>query len=142
MSSLRGKRSTSSWKRIASYRRKDQGQGEQSTVTGDIHGRARKRATDLPRPIVRDASVGHTDTPFSDTRSVTPPSSRSGLGGLGFTVSQVVHDDGDLCQAITEVVVEQNAPITTEEFHILNRDRRRADSARPHPPRIEAGEWT
>lgn len=40
---------------------------------------------------------------------------------LGFTVSQVVHDYGDICQAITELAVEQRAPITTEEFRILNR---------------------
>ena len=34
----------------------------------------------------------------------------------GFTVSQVVHDYGDICQAITELAVESNAPISTEEF--------------------------
>ena len=43
------------------------------------------------------------------------------LLALGFTVSQVVHDYGDICQAITELAVEHNAPITTEEFHTLNR---------------------
>lgn len=40
---------------------------------------------------------------------------------LGFTVSQVVHDYGDICQAVTEIAVERQAPITTEEFHTLNR---------------------
>jgi hypothetical protein len=39
----------------------------------------------------------------------------------GFTVSQVVHDYGDVCQAITELAVELNAPISTEDFRILNR---------------------
>jgi signal transduction histidine kinase len=39
----------------------------------------------------------------------------------GFTVSQVVHDYGDVCQAVTELAQETDAPITTEEFHILNR---------------------
>jgi hypothetical protein len=34
----------------------------------------------------------------------------------GFTVSQVVHDHGDVCQAITELAVELNAPISTEDF--------------------------
>lgn len=34
----------------------------------------------------------------------------------GFTVSQVVHDYGDVCQAITELAVEQNASISTEDF--------------------------
>jgi signal transduction histidine kinase len=39
---------------------------------------------------------------------------------LGFTVSQVVHDYGDICQAITALAVEQRAPISVEEFHTLN----------------------
>jgi signal transduction histidine kinase len=39
----------------------------------------------------------------------------------GFTLSQVVHDYGDICQAVTELAIEQNAPITTAEFHTLNR---------------------
>jgi signal transduction histidine kinase len=40
---------------------------------------------------------------------------------LGFTVSQVVHDYGDICQAITQLAVEMNAPISTEDFGTLNR---------------------
>jgi len=39
----------------------------------------------------------------------------------GFTVSQVVHDYGDICQTITALAVEQRAPISVEEFHTLNR---------------------
>lgn len=39
----------------------------------------------------------------------------------GFTVSQVVHDYGDICQTITALAVEQKAPISVEEFHTLNR---------------------
>jgi len=39
----------------------------------------------------------------------------------GFTVSQVVHDYGDVCQALTDLAIEQNAPINTEEFRTLNR---------------------
>ncbi len=38
----------------------------------------------------------------------------------GFTVSQVVHDYGDVCQAVTELAVETEAPISTEEFRMLN----------------------
>ena len=37
-----------------------------------------------------------------------------------FTIEQVVHDYGDLCQAITELASEKNAPISTHEFGILN----------------------
>ena len=39
----------------------------------------------------------------------------------GFNVSQVVHDYGDVCQAITEIAVENRIPITAQEFHVLNR---------------------
>ena len=39
----------------------------------------------------------------------------------GYTVDQVVHDFGDVCQAITELAKELGAPVTVEEFQILNR---------------------
>ena len=39
----------------------------------------------------------------------------------GFTVSQVVHDYGDVCQAITELAVQTDAPISTDDFRVLNR---------------------
>jgi signal transduction histidine kinase len=39
----------------------------------------------------------------------------------GFSVSQVVHDYGDVCQAITEMAVERNVPISTDDFRTLNR---------------------
>jgi signal transduction histidine kinase len=38
----------------------------------------------------------------------------------GFTVSQVVHDYGDVCQSITELAVETNAPIGSDDFRMLN----------------------
>jgi hypothetical protein len=38
----------------------------------------------------------------------------------GFTVAQVVHDYGDVCQTITEMAIEQGASITTQEFQALN----------------------
>jgi len=36
-------------------------------------------------------------------------------------VSQVVHDYGDVCQAVTELAVELNASISTDDFRTLNR---------------------
>ena len=39
----------------------------------------------------------------------------------GFTVAQVVHDYGDICQAITELSIERSAPISTDDFRTLNR---------------------
>lgn len=38
----------------------------------------------------------------------------------GYTVDQVVHDYGDLCQAITDVAIEQNALVPAAEFRTLN----------------------
>ena len=40
---------------------------------------------------------------------------------LGFTVDQVVHHYGDVCQAITDLAVKKKATITTDEFRTLNR---------------------
>jgi signal transduction histidine kinase len=40
---------------------------------------------------------------------------------MGFTIGQVVHDYGDLCQAVTELAFELDAKITVDEFHTLNR---------------------
>lgn len=45
----------------------------------------------------------------------------SALLALGYTVDQVVHDYGDLCQAITDLAVERDAPFTVDEFRTLNR---------------------
>ena len=38
----------------------------------------------------------------------------------GFTVSQVVHDYGDVCQSITDLAIERDAPISSEDFRTLN----------------------
>jgi hypothetical protein len=40
---------------------------------------------------------------------------------LGFTVGQVVHIYGNICQAVTELAMEFDAAITADEFHTLNR---------------------
>src|SRR5688572_7924562 len=39
----------------------------------------------------------------------------------GFTVSQVVHDYGNICQSVTEMALEQDAPVGTDDFRTLNR---------------------
>jgi signal transduction histidine kinase len=63
-----------------------------------------------------------TSTPFSTT-AIGSTAARHGAELLeaGFNVSQVVHDYGDICQAVTELAVEQKVPISVEEFHTLNR---------------------
>ena len=63
-----------------------------------------------------------TATPFP-TGDIGSTAARHGgdLLRLGFNVSQVVHDYGDICQTITELAVERKASISVEEFHTLNR---------------------
>jgi len=63
-----------------------------------------------------------TATPFSPT-AIGAGAARHGreLLAKGYSISQVVHDYADVCQAITELAVEQGATISPEEFHTLNR---------------------
>jgi signal transduction histidine kinase len=51
---------------------------------------------------------------------------------LGYTVDQVVHDYGDLCQSITDLAYERGAPFAVDEFRTLNRclDNAVADAVR------------
>src|SRR6187200_59146 len=63
-----------------------------------------------------------TATPFaSDAIGSTAARHGAELLATGFDVTQVVHDYGDICQAITEIALERHAPITVGEFHTLNR---------------------
>lgn len=63
-----------------------------------------------------------TATPFS-SGAIGSTAARHGaeLLAAGFNITQVVHDYGDICQAITEIAMIQHAPISVEEFHTLNR---------------------
>ena len=40
---------------------------------------------------------------------------------LGYTIDQVVHDYGDVCQIVTQVASEEKVDISTDEFRTLNR---------------------
>jgi signal transduction histidine kinase len=40
---------------------------------------------------------------------------------MGFTISQVVHGYGDVCQVITLLAMEAKVEITPDEFHLFNR---------------------
>jgi signal transduction histidine kinase len=105
----------------------------------DIVARTRARVRSRPRPSVSSREIEFgvplfltqlsetlrleaTTTPFS-TDAIGSSATRHGAALLaaGFNVAQVVHDYGDICQAITEIAVDQHTPITVEEFHTLNR---------------------
>ncbi len=53
--------------------------------------------------------------------SVTAAQHGKDLLELGLTVDQVVHDYGDLCQAITDLAFERRAPFLVDDFRTLNR---------------------
>src|SRR5688500_7510151 len=40
---------------------------------------------------------------------------------LGYSVDQVVHDYGDICQAVTDLAIERKPLISADEFRTLNR---------------------
>jgi hypothetical protein len=70
----------------------------------------------------RDRTFG----PLSKTPAAVESSRTAALHGKellddGYSVDQVVHDYGDICQAITELATERNAPVTVEEFRTFNR---------------------
>ena len=105
----------------------------------DIVARARDRVRRRSWPSISSREIEHgvplfltqlsetlrleaTAAPFSsDAIGFTAARHGAELLAAGFNVAQVVHDYGDICQVITEIAVEQHAPITVEEFHTLNR---------------------
>jgi len=85
--------------------------------------------------LIRTLEIEQTDTPM-ESRSISGPASGNpamsevsvsaaqhgrDLLALGLSVDQVVHDYGDLCQAITDLAVERDAPFEVDEFRTLNR---------------------
>ena len=66
-------------------------------------------------------TLKHEGAPSSSEIGRTAAHHGSELLRRGFTVGQVVHDYGDLCQAITEVAIEEGATISALDFHSLNR---------------------
>ena len=63
-----------------------------------------------------------TETPFpADAIRSTATQHGAELFAAGFTLSQVVHDYGDVCQAITALAEERRASVKVQEFHVLNR---------------------
>jgi signal transduction histidine kinase len=74
-------------------------------------------------PVLLDQLVGALRLGLTSSTEIGRSAVHHGHNLLlqGFTVSQVVHDYGDVCQAVTELAVEMNAPISTEDFQTLNR---------------------
>jgi hypothetical protein len=100
----------------------------------EIISRCRTKVTTRLAPTSNKAEVDHGVPVFleqlvdalrlgrSTTPDITKSATRHGHDLLlqGFTVSQVVHDYGDVCQVITEMAVERKTPINTDDFRMLN----------------------
>ncbi len=99
----------------------------------EIIARCRAKVTLRSIPPPSDAEINHGVPLFldqlvaalhsGDARGAIEASARQhglDLLGQGFTVSQVVHDYGDVCQTITQLAVENHVSISTDDFKTLN----------------------
>jgi signal transduction histidine kinase len=105
-----------------------------------IIARTRSKVAARPAPIPTDAVLEHGVPLFLDQlvgvlrreqeTAGRPSDSKIGKSAsrhgadqrrAGFTVGQVVHGYGDVCQAVTELAVETEVPISADEFRTLNR---------------------
>jgi signal transduction histidine kinase len=80
----------------------------------------RVEQTDEPMDSRRISGPDSGETSFSVMGTTAAQHGRQ-LLELGFSVDQVVHDYGDLCQAITDLAYERDAPFEIDEFRTLNR---------------------
>ena len=105
----------------------------------EIIKRTRDCLANRPWPFVSTAEMEHgvplfltqlaetlelelTDTsPWANQMRDTAVRHGAELSVAGFSLAQVVHDYGDICQAVTDTAIAWAAPITVEEFHTLNR---------------------
>jgi len=100
------------------------------TILDLTRARVAKRAA--PRPTHEELTVGIPRF-FDDLAAILAGESDRGetinreasLHGerrqySGFTVAQVVHDYGDLCQVVTQLAIDLNVRITTQDFKTLN----------------------
>lgn len=101
---------------------------------GEIIARCRAKVAARPAPSATPAQLEHGVPFFLDqfteilrARATSSPAIRDSatLHGeemlrLGFTVAQVVHGYGDICQSVTDLALDRKAPIDTADFRALN----------------------
>ena len=90
-------------------------------------------------PAVKRGESSRRDTAAFAETSRTNSMRGKELLEQGFSVEQVVHGYGDVCQAITELARDRNAPVTVDEFRTLNRllDHAIADAVSSYGEQIE-----
>jgi hypothetical protein len=101
----------------------------------ELLGRCRAKVALRLAPPPSDAEIDHGVPMFLDqlceelrhgpskTHEISKSATQYGHDLLvrEFTISQVVHGYGDVCQSVTDLAVELNAPISTDDFRTLNR---------------------
>jgi hypothetical protein len=105
-----------------------------SSNRDELIGRCRAKVAKRSAPATTDAEIDHGVPLFlhqlvnelrhgpSKTHEISTSAIQYGHELLlqGFTVSQVVHNYGDVCQSVTDLAMETGAPIATDEFRTLN----------------------
>jgi hypothetical protein len=105
-----------------------------ATYRDEIIRRCRAKVATRPIPLPTEAEINHGVPLFLDQLvsalrlglssmpEIGPSSVLHGHDLLrrGFSVSQVVHDYGDVCQSVTDLAMEMGAPISTDDFRTLN----------------------
>lgn len=92
-----------------------------------VQARRAPRVTDLELdrgiPLFLEQLIDTVRLDLTQTPDAEWDATRHGAALLsqGFTIAQVVHDYGDVCQAVTDLAVEIAAPISNEDFRTLNR---------------------
>lgn len=85
--------------------------------------------------LIKTLEMEQTDDPMQSRKVSGPSGGQTALSemagtatehgrellGHGFSIEEVVHDYGDLCQAITDLAFETGKAISTDEFRTLNR---------------------
>jgi hypothetical protein len=106
-----------------------------SSNRDELIGRCRAKVATRSAPAATEAEIDHGVPLFLDqlvselrhgpskTHEISTSAIQYGHELLlqGFTVSQVVHNYGDVCQSVTDLAMETSAPIATDEFRTLNR---------------------
>ncbi len=101
----------------------------------ELIGRCRAKVASRTSPAPTEAEITHGVPLFlnqlvgelrggpSKTSKIHADAGQHGkeLLAHGFTLGQVVHDYGDICQSVTDLSVELAAPISSADFRTLNR---------------------
>jgi hypothetical protein len=101
----------------------------------ELIARCRAKVAKRSAPPPTDAEIDHGVPMFLDqlceelrhgpskTHEISNSATKHGHDLLvkGFTISQVVHGYGDVCQSLTDLAVKLSAPIGTDDFRTLNR---------------------